>query len=127
MNDLPDLPGGAEERSGLRARARSHEIDRRTSSLSFRLGFLRWLVLPAFYVVLSVMVVALLLGYGQTEEMIGGIIAVGGAAAGFFQWIRQLREELSDLEEERSSSRTDLPTSSGEAGGPSGRLDGRTE
>ena len=120
MTYLPNLIGDAEEGGGLRVQARLNEIDRRTSALKFRLGFLRWLVLPVFYVALVAMAVGLILGFGAHEEMVGGIIGIGGAAAGFIHWVRQLRDEISDLEDERALGFSFLPASSGEAEGQIG-------
>jgi hypothetical protein len=117
MTDLPDLIGDAEEGRSLRAQARLNEIDRRTSALSFRLGFLRWLVLPVFGVALVAMVGGLLLGFGAPQELIGGIIGIVGGTAGFIHWVGQLRDEVFDLEEERASVTGNLPGASGEVGG----------
>lgn len=117
MTYLPDLIADDEEGGGLRAQARLNEIDRRTSALKFRLGVLRWVVLPVFYVALVAMALGLVLGSGAREGILGGIIGIGGAAAGFIHWVRQIGDEVSDLEHEKASGLTRLRGSSGEAGG----------
>jgi hypothetical protein len=114
---LPDPILDAEEGGGLRTQVRVNEIDRRASALKTRLGFLQWLVLPLFYVCLIAMVVGLLLGFGAREEVMGGIIGIGGATAGFVHWVRQLRDEISELEKERALGQSRLPISPGAAGG----------
>ena len=84
MTYFPIPIGDAEEGIGLRAQARLNEIDRRTSALNFRLGFVQWLVLPVFFVALGARVVGLFLGFGAKEEMVGASWGLGVASPGSF-------------------------------------------
>jgi len=116
MTDLPDLTVNTEEGRGLEVRARLNEIDRRTSAVKFRLGYLQWLVLPVFGLALVAMLIGLFLGFQASAEIAGGIIGITGGAAGFVHWIGQLRDEASELGEERASVIGTLPAPSGGAG-----------
>ena len=49
-------------------------------------------------------------------------MGIGGGVTGFFQWARQLRGEISALEDERASELGCLPASPEEAGGQIGRV-----
>ena len=103
MHDHPKHSGDAETGHTLAEKARLNEIGRRTSVLKFRLGFLRWMVLPVFGLVLVAMMVGLVFGFGEAESLIGGIIGTAGAASGLVLWGRQLQDEAFDLDEERET------------------------
>jgi hypothetical protein len=69
------------------------------------------------------MAIGLLLGFGEPIEVVGGMIGIAGGGAGFVHWVRRLRDEVLDLEEERASVLGNLPAPSAEPGGLIGRVD----
>lgn len=113
MTHRSDLVADAEHAPDLRTQARLNEIDRRTSALDFRIGFLRWLVLPVFGLALAAMTIGLVLGLGAPQDLLAGIIGLVGGAAGFIHWMRQTTDEVLDLRGERDSVMGELSASSG--------------
>lgn len=93
----------------MRAQALLHDLDRSISSVRFRLALTRWLYLPTMLLALVVMVVGLVLGFGTTGPVLGGIIGIAGAAAGFSVLAQKQEGQLAELVDERDDLLEEFP------------------
>lgn len=102
----------------LQARFRLNEIDRTSSSLRFRLTYLRWLILPVLGIALGAMVIGLVLGAGSPGPVVGGIAGVVAAAVGFLRKAGDIQDDLSDLQAERRPLLAGMESESGSESNP---------
>lgn len=96
-------PTPLEPMNDARAHMLARDLERRLSGRKVHLFVTRWLALPLMLIALLAMVLGLILGFGSPGPVIGGAVAIAGAAGGLASWARRQEDALAELEDARGA------------------------